>query len=344
MSSHGGNDFAGNAKYLYLYISNNTGDEAIYLINDEQVLEELKENDYSAVVKDSIRAKWKTARAENVCITHGSGDVPWWFAGGANILNLWHGVPIKKIGIETDPMSLKKRYLYKDVVFATPDGDISAHRFKHSFNLNSSQVARTGYPRNEAIVSRFKDDHLGTNKQAYTQLSKFLEKYDESYIYVPTFRENRSPINDIPTAQLNQYLQGHNACLVIKAHPKDSGKIDSDSEHILQMEQRIDIYPFLDEFDLLITDYSSIHFDYMITDNPIIYFWNDIEEYQETRELFADSNSLTPGKKVETPDQLVTTINDTLIEDQFIDERAEVCNKVMGNPKGSCQRIYSLVK
>lgn len=342
LSSHGGNDFTGNAKYLYLYLSNNTDDKATYLINDEEVLKELKENGYSAIAKDSITAKIKTVRAENVCITHGSGDIPWWYAGGGNLLNLWHGVPIKKIGFEPGAMSLKQRFLYKDMIFTIPDGDLSEQRFKNAFNIDSSQIARTGYPRNEAIISSFEDDHIGSNKQAYSELSEFLEKYDEKYVYMPTFRESGSPVDNLPTSQLNQYLEEQNACLVVKSHPKDSGKVDSSYENILQLEERVDIYPYLSQFELLITDYSSVVFDYMVTNNPIVFYWYDLEEYQLSWGLFDDFDSITPGEKVNKSMMLTEVMKRSINEDAYTDERKNVYDKVCSYPEGSCCRIYNI--
>jgi CDP-glycerol glycerophosphotransferase (TagB/SpsB family) len=344
MSSHGGGSFTGNAKYMFLHISNDTDDKATYLINDEEVLRELKENGYSAIAKDSIKAKWKTARAENVCITHGSGDIPWWYAGGANILNLWHGVPIKKIGFEPGAKSLKQKQLYKDMVIITPDGDLSEQRFKNAFHIDSSQIARTGYPRNEAIISEFEDSHLGSNKQSLCEISEFVREYDETYIYLPTFRESNSPIESLPTPQLNRYLEGRDAGLVVKGHPKDSGRIDSNYSNILQVDERIDIYQLLSEFDLLITDYSSVYFDYMVIKSPIVFFWYDLEEYKSQWGFFDDFESITPGMKSHDQDMLIKSIQTSLNKDPCRSEREIVYCQVGPQPDGSCRRIYNIVK
>ena len=87
----------------------------------------------------------------------------------------------------------------------------------------------------------------------------------------------------------------------IKLHPKS--KLNEEfkniqSENIMVINKDADPYVFLKLADVLITDYSSIYFDYLLLGRPIIFFAYDLKEYFDSREMYFDYDEFTPGEKV----------------------------------------------
>ena len=90
-----------------------------------------------------------------------------------------------------------------------------------------------------------------------------------------------------------------------------------------------DIYNKLQEFNFLITDYSSIYFDYLLLDRPIIFTPFDIKEYiNQDREMYYLYDDVTPGPKAENWTQALKCIDQAFFsEDNFKDAREKICNR-----------------
>jgi len=77
-------------------------------------------------------------------------------------------------------------------------------------------------------------------------------------------------------------------------------------EHIFFLSGAVDIYPVLDRIDILITDYSSIYFDWLLLDKPVVFFIPDYDEYTSaSRELYDEYEALTAGPKVKSTKELL---------------------------------------
>ena len=105
-------------------------------------------------------------------------------------------------------------------------------------------------------------------------------------------------------------------------------------KNIYFVDPSSDIYPFLKHVDLLITDYSSIYFDFLLLDRPIIFFCFDLEDYlAKNRDMYFEYNKVTPGDKARNYAELKTCIIKALKgQDEYSEERRKIKN-IMFNYK-----------
>lgn len=117
--------------------------------------------------------------------------------------------------------------------------------------------------------------------------------------------------------------------IIMKLHPTmQISAVDASHQCILHYNPSADIYPALSLFDILITNYSSIYFDYLLLDRPIIFFPYDFEQYiSEEKKLLFDYHDMAPGPICATQAEVETAILQTS-SNLFSKERADVLKLV----------------
>ena len=230
-------------------------------------------------------------------------------------------MPLKKIG-NLEENNKNEDYNFFSAVIATSPffGDI----MQGVFSYNKNQVLITGQPRNDEL---FKD------KKVRAKLG--LDTYTNCIIWLPTFRKssrlhvtnteevgqelNFPLVNTIKRMQqLNELLKKSNTVLVIKPHPmQDLNQDDlikySHIKVIVEDELRkhgILLYHLLGETKALITDYSSVYFDYLLLDKPIAFTIDDLDAYGNNRGFVVDNPlDLMPGEIVKDCEAFEMFIN-----------------------------------
>lgn len=152
--------------------------------------------------------------------------------------------------------------------------------------------------------------------------------------YMPTFRESEILFfENFDRDDFQMFLEENNILFCIKLHPKS--KLNEEfrniqSENIMVINKDADPYVFLKMADVLITDYSSIYFDYLLLDRPIIFFAYDLEEYlNDSREMYFDYDEFTPGEKVNDYQELKSGIVKVIYySDQYKEARNLMRNYV----------------
>lgn len=271
-------------------------------------------------------------------------------------INLWHGTPLKMVGADVDRGGVQSkpwanqikrilefiglRHVHAVNLFASASDEVSK-KLQSAFHLSREQVQVTGYPRNDAL---------------FNQGIPAVETL-KNIIYMPTFRGNVGAEVDFFYAykfdfdKAERFLAANNARLWIRLHqfnmPRSElvEKIEA-SEYIF-MHQHEDIYEELNSFDILITDLSSIYFDYLLLNRPIVFSAFDIEQYiLNDRALYYPYDEITPGPKARDWDEVLAEVGKFLdTPTAYAQERRQVCsqfNKYIDG--GSCQRMVSSVK
>lgn len=232
---------------------------------------------------------------------------------GQVILNTWHGTPLKCLGKRDKNNyhrigNVQKNFIVSDYLLY--QNEYTRKNMIDSFMLNNICDAKTilaGYPRNTIFF-----DENSRNK-----IKKELNlQYKEILVYMPTWRENEHKKNIFKnkTYLLDELIEiennlKENQILYVNIHPLERKNINFKAfKKIKPFPQEYETYQFLNIADCLITDYSSVFFDFAVTRKKIILFCYDEEEYLEKRGLYLDFNKL-PFTKVRNVNELINAIN-----------------------------------
>lgn len=232
---------------------------------------------------------------------------------GQVVINTWHGTPYKVMGrsIASEKHTVgtvQQRYLFSDyLLFANRYMmDIMVREYMLE-NICQAKCLCEGYPRN----ARFFDDN---RRQSIRKKLKLSNK--QVIVYMPTFRGTmRNKKNQDQADRISRYLETIEKSLrkdqvfLVKLHPYNDAQIDyTRFTHISRFPDSLPGYDVLAASDLLVTDYSSVFFDYANADRRIILFTYDKEEYFQDRGVYFPLEEL-PFEKVETAEDLIKTIN-----------------------------------
>lgn len=233
---------------------------------------------------------------------------------GQVYLNTWHGTPLKTLGkkIKQDYAAIgnAQHNFYVSDYLLYPNEFTMQHMLEDYMveNLGSAKVLLTGYPRNEVFLTE--------GRSAQIRSACGMED-KEVYAYLPTWR---GVIGKVTSKQQNerlyQYLKElegklkENQRVYVKLHPISVKDIDlSEFTKILPFPAaEYETYEFLNAVDGLITDYSSVFFDYAVTGKKIILFTYDKEEYTADRGFYFSMDEL-PFPQVDTVDGLLECMN-----------------------------------
>ena len=250
------------------------------------------------------------------------------------VVNVWHGSPLKKIGNYTDD---KDENFFTYVLAAS---DFFAPIMKKAFNCRDGQVKVCGHPRNDAMFK-------GENALRKLGLDT---GWDKLILWMPTFRQSgflgvsdaaKTEGTGLPILsrkedmeRVNELLREKNALLLAKIHPaQDLDSIDLTAYSNIRVvtngqmqESQCDLYALLGQADGLITDYSSVYFDYLLLNRPIGFTVDDMEEYMKNRGFVVDDpRPLMPGQFLNTPEDFCGFLSDLLEgRDPYGEERLRV--------------------
>ena len=212
-----------------------------------------------------------------------------------------------------------------------------------SFAVSEDKIKGWGQPRNDGLFQK-NDCH-----EILGQLFPDLPEYTKTVLYAPTFRDYGQvqlfPFKDFDQKQLEAFLDEKNMLLFIRTHVAEQGSAApylGKRIRFLGNEQAEDVTGILNIFDCLITDYSSIYIDYLLTDKPMIFLPYDRQQYLDGRGMNFDYDDVTPGPKPETFNDFLDALSPK--EDFWKSERtrvnrlfneiqhpcaADICNKVL---------------
>lgn len=236
------------------------------------------------------------------------------YFSGALTINLWHGLPWKKIGPPSRPTGLK--WLWKNLIvrklfqaeYIACSSSHHAEVMGAAFNVKTENVIMVGQPRSE--VFHDKSNARNISDQMRTALG--FSKYDTLVAYLPTFRANAGPF-DLEGALTPKKAEFDLAAIrfITKRHFVDREKCQSfsrDPSFCVDVSD-FDTQEILAAADILITDYSGVFFDFLLLDRPIIHLLVDYDDYvQRDRGLYFDVQTIRSGHVVRDEKLLSSTI------------------------------------
>ena len=311
--------FNDNAKYLFIYASEHCKDIKIaWISQNKATVNHIRSMGFKAYYVFSLRGVWHALTSKYWFFNSYTSDIMYCLSGGAVCVNLWHGVGIKRIeyNITTGPLS--KRYDRSDredaychpEVFRKPDYIVSSSSFQTEFFSMSFRVPKEcclefGYSRNEILKQSDSERMAFVKKyesESVLEMIEFLKRFDKVLIYMPTWRDSQRDIfvQGMNLERLNNVLAASNEVVLLKPH---ANVIIDNSVHglsnVLILDGRMDVYPLLPYTDVLITDYSSILYDYLLMpDKDVILYLYDYKDYVADRDFAYPFDENVTGKKV----------------------------------------------
>lgn len=233
-------------------------------------------------------------------------SLPWYFrkVAGQTYLQTWHGTPLKRLVHDIPPGSLTKSYLdTMDREAAAWDYLISPSPFcsevlPRAFRY-TGEVLETGYPRNDRLKT-----HTAADRQKIRESLGVTDSKTVLILYAPTWRDYKRTATgnwDLvsylePDIKLPEGFQ-----IMFRGHTNTH---NVNSEKAAGTALDVTKYPDVAELyiaaDVLITDYSSVMFDFTVTGKPVIFLAPDLERYESERGFYFDFQGTAPGPIVKT--------------------------------------------
>lgn len=251
------------------------------------------------------------------------------YHSGALVVNMWHGVPWKKIQIDAE-RNFKHRFLKSLEIKALGAKLLLSTSLKFDTILNTSfkckrkNILKAGYPRNALF---YKTDRV---KECRLKMLQHLEQhgvnvnFDTKIItYMPTFRdktnERFSFCNILNNETLRKILEDYNAIILEKnhyvSHKRETYNCSAISSGRFMQLDDYATQDVLASSDILITDYSSCFFDYLLLDRPIIHYLYDYRYYKENdRGLYYSKEEVICGDTVDNVEALIRAIKQNLCD------------------------------
>lgn len=317
-------DFTDNAYAMYSFLYHQYGDKYhyVWLINEGKNIEAIKENIgkeacVTVVKKKSMKGLWLFLRARHVFYTHGIFESILVRQTGDKMINLWHGMPLKRIGL-MDNKSIGYMHNLQYTIATSP---LFQKLMAESFGVNAKQVLVVGQPR---------CDMLNESTDFFDGMDIDVGKFKSIGIWMPTYRksivatEMREDgnyedgkigfLHATELGELNNELRKTGNLLIIKLHPMDALQKykfeDYSNILILKLENfHYQLYPLLGKCDFLITDFSSVWVDYELCNKPMAFVVDDFENYKSNRGFTLDNLlDVLPGTLLKSKEELLNFI------------------------------------
>lgn len=323
--SFNGDDFTGNPFYLLLEACSNerysgyTKYVAVKksdLENDKKV-ETLLRNydllDQVVLVRRNSREYCKLLASAKYLVNNVTFPTFFIKREGQVYLNTWHGTPLKGLGrnIKDNPNTIgnvQRNFLMSDYLLYP--NKYSFEHIRHDYMLDqfyTGQYVLSGYPCNSTFFDQSRVDSI----------KEQLEISDKKVVvYMPTWRgkEKGKKVDKHIFYILHLLYEmesklDDDVVVFVKLHHLAMSSIELDEfEKIKAFPTEFETYDFLNVADCLITDYSSVMFDYLNTDKKVFLYTYDKEEYMAGRSIYTDIDTL-PFQAFDTPKPLCEALN-----------------------------------
>ena len=274
-------------------------------------------------------------------------------------LQTWHGTPLKRLGHDIQVsenttfyrsgMSYEEMCKSYDVDVERYNYMISPNKFctevfQSSFGINRERLIETGYPRNDFITNATKEEVIELKKKFNLPLDKKV------LLYAPTWRDN-SYVASGYTFELQANFKkwkevlGDEYVVVFKPHYLIINKYENDSElegFLYSIPASAEINELYVLSDCLVTDYSSVFFDYAVLNRPMYFYMYDLEGYRDVlRGFYLDIYSELPGTIYENEENMLKDIH----ENVYDYTRLNVFNERFSHAQtGDCsQKVINIV-
>ncbi|GLB46932.1 teichoic acid biosynthesis protein F [Philodulcilactobacillus myokoensis] len=328
-----GRNYSDSPKYIYKYIQKHYPGKFlnVWVAANDQIKKDLK-NEPNTIVVNRFGFKYMYYLATSKYQVFNMRQ-PKWFdkKNGTKFIETWHGTPLKHLVFDMDNVasatSLYKQIFYhqsRQWDYLVTANQFSANVFSHAFMYPKDHMLKSGYPRND-ILNNPNRDRIA--RKIKIKLGIPLDK--KVILYAPTWRDDQyfSAGNykfqlKLDIAKLKRAL-GNDYVMVLRTHYFITNHLDTSSfgDFVYNESDYDDIAELYLISDLLITDYSSVFFDYSILKRPILYYVYDYSKYAGVlRGFYLNMEKDLPGPLLKTSDEVLNAIqNIDQIKDKYKD-------------------------
>ena len=259
--------------------------------------------------------EWLEALATSRFLVNNTNFPPYFGkAVGQVYCQTWHGTPLKRLAHDMAPGTISGAYLSmydREAAawdFLVAANDFSAEALGGAFQYRG-RILTVGYPRNDRLVTAGDQE-----RQAIRERLGVSDPDERLLLYGPTWRDSRltklgqwAPVNYLDPS--NPLPEGWR--LAFRGHSNTHGAHDpSIARGALDVTRYPDVTDLLIAADALLTDYSSLMFDFAVTGKPILFLTPDLAHYRDSRGFYFDLEAEAPGPVLSTSDQVVERLAD----------------------------------
>lgn len=361
----GGRDvgYADNSRYLFEKFVESYSEEFTVrwvtpsknMLFDEEIEESFRGQMVYQYSSEGIQS---LLRAKVIFFSWKSSDLPGTdFSRRTITVQLWHGIPIKRIGLcskrldEGDVGSVGRAC--RKFTYWICNSRVEQESIALCTSLPIDRVKITGYPRNDYLI-----EHRNSRDAKLIARYPFLQK--RVILYAPTWRANSTarffPFDDFSESQLISFLEENDAYLILRTHHVDdllapNGVVSRDgfrSDRIVTLNRDTlrDVQDILPYVSILISDYSGIWVDFLLLNRPIIFVPYDLEAYEDSEGLLYDYDYVTPGPKVSSFGEFMSAIQAYSSDSSRDSGRREDIKRMFHEHEDGMAylRIYQLIK
>lgn len=304
-----GERFADNPKQLFLEMQKHKNLRAIWITKDKEVKKQVEKLGFEVYMQNTFKAVWVQLTAKYAVVSNGISDLGHTFLGRAVIINLWHGIPLKKVCYDNkyeknwDSPVQKARDFIVNIplgnMYYVATSPLFSKIYQSAFRVRKEQVLCLGQPRSDIFFQEKKPMPYFPGKNII--------------LYCPTHRKEGAVKIEAAKLfnleKLETFLEENGYYFIIKKHfyhREEKEELQS-YPHIIDVTgKNMDIQRLIMETKAMVTDYSSIYIDYLLLGRPLLFYCYDYEEYlAEDREMYFDYEEVTPGFKARDFDSLL---------------------------------------
>ncbi|MFJ6679139.1 CDP-glycerol glycerophosphotransferase family protein [Microbacterium sp. NPDC091382] len=224
---------------------------------------------------------------------------------GQRVLQTWHGTPLKRLALQRpgfDPrriLAVVRESRRWDVLLA--QNPYAAGILAKAYAFGRRPIWVEGYPRNDVLAS-------GDRHRIRRGLGVSAE--DRVLLYAPTWRDDREQMVDF--LDLERLAADTGAVILVRGHSRTLVPgADATGSRVVDVTSYPDISALLLAADALVTDYSSVMFDFTVTGKPVYFFVPDLDHYRgELRGFYFDLTAKAPGPLTSTQEELTLALTD----------------------------------
>lgn len=323
--------FKDNAKYLYLYACERCeGVDAAWVTASRATERRLRGMGLKVYHRRSAKGIWHALTSRYWFYNSSTLDIDFFLSGGATCVNLWHGVGTKCIqyaitkGVYAQPYqrpTLRDRfwypYRYRKHEYVLSSTPLATEFFSRSFRVAKERCLELGYPRNSILTADEAERMRLVRRyepKGMMELMGRMRQYGRVLLYMPTWRDSQRTLftQHLDLDRLNEVLAAQGELMLLKPHPMvfaDEIEVGKTYSNLIFLDSMMDVYPLLPYVQVLVTDYSSVLYDFLLMEDKEAFLYiYDYEEYVAERDFFFPFDEYVTGNRAKNFEEFLRIV------------------------------------